>query len=110
MANKGDSKDPDVRARLVGCEVNKGGEQVDAFDASTPPLEGVNICFSQFLPERTRKGKPLRISFVDIRNAYLNVAPTRNLFMHLPKELGLAPNLVGGLVRCAYGCRDAGPM
>ena len=28
--------------------------------------------------------------------------------MHLPKELGLAPNLVGRLVRCAYGCRDAG--
>ena len=31
MANKGDSKEPDVRARLVGCEVNKGGEKVDAF-------------------------------------------------------------------------------
>ena len=37
MASKGDSKEPDVRARLVGCEVNKGGEKVDAFDASTPP-------------------------------------------------------------------------
>ena len=39
MANKGDSKEPDVRARLVACEVNKGGEKVDAVDASTPPLE-----------------------------------------------------------------------
>ena len=28
--------------------------------------------------------------------------------MRFPKELGLAPNLVGKLVRCAYGCRDAG--
>ena len=27
MANKGDSKEPDVRAKLVGCEVNKGGEK-----------------------------------------------------------------------------------
>ena len=28
--------------------------------------------------------------------------------MQFPKELGLAPNLVAKLVRCAYGCRDAG--
>ena len=39
MANKGDSNEPHVRARLVGCEVNKGGENIYAFDASTPPLE-----------------------------------------------------------------------
>ena len=38
LANKGDSKDPDVRARLVGCEVNKTGEKVNAFYASPPPL------------------------------------------------------------------------
>ena len=43
MANKGDSKEPSVRARLVGCEVNKGGESVDAFYASTPPLEAKNM-------------------------------------------------------------------
>ena len=50
----------------------------------------------------------MRISYVDIRKAYFNGKPTCNLFMHLPKELGLAPNLVGRLVRCADGCRDAG--
>ena len=88
MANTGDSKEPDVRARLVGCEVNKGSEKVDAFYASTPPLEAKNILFSQFSSERTRKGKPLRISFVVIRKAYFIGEPTRNLFMHLPKELG----------------------
>ena len=101
MANKGDSKEPDVRARLVGCEVSKGGKKVDAFDASTPPLEAKNVLLLQFSSERNRKGKHLRISFVDIRKAYFNGKPTRNLFMHLPKELGLAPKLVGGLVRCA---------
>ena len=47
MANKGDSKEPDVRARLVGCEVNKGGEKVDAFYATTPPLETKHILLSQ---------------------------------------------------------------
>ena len=78
MVKKGDSKKPDVRARLVGCEVNKGGEKVDAVYASTPPLEAKNISFSQFSSERTRNGKPLRISFVDIRKAYFNGKPTRN--------------------------------
>ena len=43
MANKGDSKEPDVRAKRVGCEVNKGGEKVDACYVSTPPLEAKNI-------------------------------------------------------------------
>ena len=37
MSNKGDSAEPVVRARLVGCEVNKTGEKSDAFFASTPP-------------------------------------------------------------------------
>ena len=106
MANKGDSSEPDVRARLVGCEVNKGGEKESAFHASTPPLEAKKMLFSEFA-SRPRKSKP-RISFVDIRKAYFNGKPTRNIFMMLPKELGLAPNMVGKLVRCAYGCRDAG--
>ena len=108
MANKGDSAEPDVRARLVGCEVNKTGEKNDAFFASTPPLEAKKIMFSQYASERHRKGKPLRLSFVDIRKAYFNGRPTRNLYMHFPKELGLPSNLVARLVRCAYGCRDAG--
>ena len=43
MASKGDSKEPDVRARLVGCKVNKGGETVDALYASTPPMEANSI-------------------------------------------------------------------
>ena len=108
LANKGDSEEPDVRARLVGCEVNKTGEKVDAFYASTPPLEAKKMLFSQFASERVRAGKKLRLSFVDIRKAYFNGRPTRNIFMQFPKELGLAPNIVGKLVRCAYGCRDAG--
>ena len=44
MANKGDPKEPDVRAILVGYAINKGGENVDAFDASTPPLETNKCC------------------------------------------------------------------
>ena len=64
--------------------------------------------FSQYASERHGKGKPLRLNFVDIRKAYFNGRPTRNLSMHFPKELGLPSNVVARLVRCAYGCRDAG--
>ena len=92
----------------MGCEVNKGGEKVDAFFASTPPLEAKRMMFSQFASERTRKKKPLCLSFVDVRKAYFDGRPTRNLCMAFSKEKGLAPNLVGKLIRCAYGCRDAG--
>ena len=108
MANKEDFENPDVRARLVGCEVNKTGKKVDAFYASTPPLEAKKMLFSQFATERKRRGHPLRLSFVDVRKAYFNGRPTRNIYMQFPRELGLAPNLDGKLVRCAYGCRDAG--
>ena len=37
ICNKGDSVDPDMRARLVACEVNHG-QNNDALYASTPPL------------------------------------------------------------------------
>ena len=95
MAKKGDSKEPDARERLVGCEVNKGGEKVDAFDASTPPLEAKNITFSQFSSERDRKGRPLRISFVDIR---------KNDFA---SSEGVGPCFLP-CGQIGYGCRDAG--
>ena len=38
MCSKGDHVEPDMRARLVACEVNKDGKN-DIFHASTPPLE-----------------------------------------------------------------------
>ena len=57
LCNKGDSDSPDVRARLVSCELNKGDKN-DAFSASTPPLEGKRILFARYTSERTRKGRP----------------------------------------------------
>ena len=48
------------------------------------------------------------MTYVDVRKAYVNGMPTRHIFTMCPKELGLAPNLLGKLVRCACGCRDAG--
>ena len=109
MCNKGDAENPDIRARLVACEINKGDKQ-DNFFASTPPLEAKKILFAQFTQERHRNGKPLRLSFVDVRKAYFNGIPKRPLYMAFPKELGLPANLVAKQVRCVYGTRDAGAI
>ena len=109
LCNKGDAESPDVRARLVSCELNKDGKQ-DAFAASTPPLEGKKILFAKYAQSKDRKGKPMRLSFVDIRKAYFNGIPERAIYMMVPKELGLAPGTVARQVRCVYGTRDAGKI
>ena len=53
---------------------------------------------------------PLRLSFVDVRKAYFNGTPKRNVFMSLPKEMGLPSHYVAKQVRCVYGTRDAGSI
>ena len=108
--NKGDDLMPDVRCRLVACEINKGGDRPDHFFASTPPLEAKKLLFARFAQERMRSGHHLQLSFVDVRKAYFNGIPRRPVFMQFPKELGLPNNLVAKLVRCAYGTRDAGAI
>ena len=54
--------------------------------------------------------KPLRISFIDIQNAYFNARPKRSVFMRLPPELGLPSHIVARQTRCVYGTRDAGML
>ena len=107
--NKGDANNPDIRARLVACEVNKGDKQ-DHYFASTPPLEAKKLLFAQYARERSRNGQPLRLSFIDVRKAYFNGMPKRPLYMAFPKEMGLPSNLVAKQVRCVYGTRDAGAI
>lgn len=109
LCNKSDSVDPDVRARLASCELKKG-DRNDAFSGSTPPLEGNRILFARYASERNWNGKPLRISFVDIRIAYFNAIPKRNIYMKIPKEIGMPPNTISKQVRCVYGTRDAGKL
>ena len=46
VVNKGDALKPDIRARLVACEINV--YKTDEFYASTPPLEAKNMLFSQY--------------------------------------------------------------
>ena len=63
--NKNDLEDPDVRCRLVGQEVNLHHDE--SFYAATPPLEAKRLLFSEFASRRERRGKPLQISFVDVK-------------------------------------------
>ena len=109
LCNKGDHKSPDMRARLVACEVNRG-DKSDAFYASTPPLEAKTILFSRFAQERRRGNQPLRLDFLDVKKAYFNGIPKRDVYMQLPRELGLPAHYVGKQVRCVYGTRDAGAI
>ena len=115
MCNKGDSETPDVRCRLVSCEINKHkGDKPPEFYASTPPLEAQRMMFSRFASERVRcKGKvevPLQMSFVDIRKAYLNGISRRSAYIGLPRAMGLGKEYVAKQVRCVYGTRDAGSI
>ena len=107
--NKGDEAHPDVRARLVACELNT--YQTDEFYASTPPLEAKRLLLSMMATQRTTQdGRPLEISFVDVKKAYFHGVPRRNLHLFLPRELGLGKNAVAHLLRCVYGTRDAGQI
>lgn len=52
----------------------------------------------------------MQISFVDVKNTYFYGKPDRRLYVRFPPELGLPKNMVGRLVRCMYGTRDAGSI
>ena len=74
LCNKGDAENPDMRARLVACEVNKTGKE-DAFYASTPPGESKKILFSIYSDRRNEMlasgAAPLRLSFIDRKKGVL---------------------------------------
>ena len=106
--NKNDVNDPDVRCRLVAQEVNLHAD--DSFYAATPPLEAKRLLFSQWSTEQCRNGERLQLSFVDVKKAYFYGIPDRHLYVRFPAELGMPKNMVGRLVRCMYGTRDAGAI
>ena len=111
ICNKGDSSAYDVRARLVACEVNT--YKTDEYYAATPPLEAKKLLFSEYANTArrpTNKSKLIVLSFVDIKKAYFNGVPRRNIHLAFPRELGIPPNLVAHLKRCVYGTRDAGAI
>ena len=85
LCNKGDAGQPEFRARLVACELNRGDKH-DAFFASTPPLEAKKLLFASYARERKRNGQCIQASFVDVRKAYFNGIPKRAVFIAFPNE------------------------
>ena len=66
--------------RLVAEEVST--YKSDEFFASTPPLEAKRLRLSQLATQRVLPdGRPLEISFIDIRKAYIHAIPKRRLHM-----------------------------
>ena len=108
ISNKNDMNDPDIRARLVAQEV--GTHADSSFYAATPPLESKRMLFSEWATRRSRNGKPLKLSFVDIRKAYFHGVPTRSLYIRMPPEMGMGKGMVAKLEKCMYGTRDAGAI
>ena len=82
-------------------------DKVSAVYASTPPLESKKALFSRYAAQRTQDGQPPALSFIDIKNAYFNGVPQRNMFIAPPKELGLS-KMITQQTKCVYGTRDAG--
>ena len=53
---------------------------------------------------------PLELPLVDLKKAYVNAVPKRQVFVRVPPELGLPKGTLGRLRRCCYGTRDAGQL
>ena len=104
--NKNDVNDPDVRCRLVAQEIKLHPD--DLFYAATPPLEAKRMIVSEWA---SNQYVYKQLSFIDVKKAYFHGVPIRSLYVRFPPELGMPKqNVVGKLVRCMYGTRDAGSM
>ena len=90
-------------------EVNTGTAQ-DEFYAATPPLEAKRVLLSRWAKEQYQGKEKLKLHYLDVRKAYFNGVPTRDLYVKLPPELGLGRQVVGKLQKCMYGTRDAGAI
>ena len=99
-SNKGDEENPEVRCRLVCQEVKT--YQSEEFFAATPPVESLRLIMSM-----AAEDPEFEVTLVDISRAYFNASIEREVFVELPPEAGRGKDVVGLLVKCMYGTRDA---
>ena len=84
----------------------KVNKREDLFVA-TPPLEAKKMLFSWATRRRrSAKGELHKLLFVDVRKAYFNATPMREVYVKLPAE-DHVEGMCGLLNRCLYGTRDA---
>jgi len=102
--NKGDSKSPKYRSRLVAKEFNTGVRP--ELYAATPPSECLRLMLS-LLASNRKQGHSL--IYADVSRAYFYAKAVRPVYVKLPQE-DLEPgdeNRCGRLKMSMYGTRDA---
>ena len=107
--NKGDDSSPEYRSRLVVKELKKRNTTLSPHElyASTPPLEMIKMLLSLAMTlKRSRRGKPLKLSFIDIRRAHFHSAVKRQIYVTLPDEQ-YEEGYCGLLSKSMYGTQDA---
>ena len=107
--NKGDSANPNYRARLVGREIKKDQRQ-DLF-AATPPLESLKLVMSICASHQgaMRDEDNFVVMYNDVKRAYFYAPAKRPVYIKIPDE-DFEPgdeNRVGVLNLSLYGTRDA---
>ena len=106
--NKGDESSPEYRSRLCGREFKFADPMMEGCFSSTPPLDCLKFQLSSALmSDEYEKVKHKYIMVIDVSRAYLHATTGRNLFIELPVE-DATPGVVGRLLKCLYGTRDAG--
>ena len=107
-SNKGDTKDYNVRSRLVCTEVRRKG--VEAIFAATPPLEALRalmVYLSQEDPSQS--ADPLCLTLADVSRAHFYATAEREVYIQLPSEDPRhgCPDTCGRLLKTMYGTLDA---
>ena len=87
--NKGGAIRPDIRARLVACELNTDADESGMFYAATPPLEDASMLVSEYATKRFQDGAPLQTPGLGITKAYVHGRQTRDLLCSFAKRAWL---------------------
>ncbi len=74
----------------------------EEFFAATPPTESLRMILSLAADDERRQ-----VTLVDISRAYFNALICRLVHVEVPPQAGCSKDLVGQLVKCMYGTRDA---
>ncbi|CAK0877935.1 unnamed protein product [Prorocentrum cordatum] len=112
--NKGDDRKPNVRCRLSVAEtryrtsMDLGGPS-QTFSA-TPPYEALRMLSSFCCSPRDAEEDQHVLMFLVVTRAHPHCEMKRKLWVKLPAEdpRSADPSVCGLLVRCLYGCCDAG--
>jgi len=107
--NKGDSDNPNCRARLVGREL-AFKKRTDLF-AATPPLEALRMMVSLVACRQGSRNPKDRFILMtnDVKRAYFYAPATRPIYITIPEEDWEEGDegMVGKLNLSLYGTRDA---